>query len=157
MPTEVTSGIYDPDLAPDGRTYLLVLQTCCRVKSAKAIEVALKVLDEAREKGLLLKSGVSGNILKAVNNSQNMVERAKLTAHVCTVILQEHPELLKKNFGRLARKQFSYFRNVHPQLYEEWLSELDVKYRLSGEDEGDSDLDEEGDTDTTLQEDIKSY
>ena len=133
MPREETSNIYDPDVAPDSRVYDCILRVCCFVNSPKALEVALRVLEVAQQEGFLTKTGICTKVLKSICNSRDMAQRAKLINHVCQLVMEEDPQLLKKNFGKYAGKQISYIRNMYPQLYDEHLSELDMKYKFSDE------------------------
>jgi hypothetical protein len=147
MPTEETSNIYDPDFAPETRIFDCVLRVCSynHNHSPKAVEVALKVLEVAQKKGFLTKPGICTRILKLICNSRDVAQRAKLINHVCQVVMDEDPQLLKKNFGKYAGRQIAYIRSIHPQLYDEYLSELDMKYKFI--DEVDDGKDEEGDSD----------
>jgi hypothetical protein len=145
MPTEETSNIYDPDFAPETRVFDCVLRVCRYNHSPKAVEVALKVLEVAQKKGFLTNTGICSRILKSICNSRDMAQRAKLINHVCQVVMDEDPQLLKKKFRKYAGRQIAYIRNMHPQLFDEHLSELDMKYKFT--DEVDDGKNEEGDSD----------
>ena len=149
----ISRSLYDPDHIPDEILYALALKVCSRVNnSSKPLDVALDIFDVVQKEGILLEGSICLNLIRVISNSTNLIRRVEYTKIVYLAIIEENPNFddTKPELAQQLKKQFSYFRTRHPELYELHLAELkfestypqDATTTESGDDDDDDDDDD---------------
>ena len=149
----ISRSLYDPDHIPDEILYALALKVCSRVNnSSKPLDVALDIFDVVQKEGILLEGSICLNLIRVISNSTNLIRRVEYTKIVYLAIMEENPNFddTKPELAQQLKKQFSYFRTRHPELYELHLAELkfestypqDATTTESGDDDDDDDDDD---------------
>jgi hypothetical protein len=147
----ISRNLYDPDHIPDKVLYTLALKVCSRVNnSSKSLDVALDIFDVVQKEGILLEGSICTSLIRVISNSTDLIRRIEYMKIVYLAIIEENPNFddNKPVLAQQLRKQFSYFRTRHPELYELHLAELkfestypqDATTTESSDDDDDDDL-----------------
>eukprot|EP00536_Pseudo-nitzschia_multiseries_P003777 jgi/Psemu1/8486/gm1.8486_g len=116
---------------PTEELYTLALRVCSRVlSSSRSLEVALDIFEAVQEDQLLLEGEVCRVLLGVVMNfttsDADNRKRLEATKRVYSALMALDPDFgtSKPTVLGFLRKQASYIRIRHPELYESHLAEL---------------------------------
>jgi hypothetical protein len=118
----------DTGFSPMGSLYNQVLKMCVSRRSERSLDVTLKVFEIVKREGLLTYGSVCLNILRSVANSRDHLRRVLLTKEVYRAAMDATKDdaTPKAQILRFMRKEMTYYRRHHPDLYETHLAELSI-------------------------------
>lgn len=123
--------VYHPEYAPDESVYTLLIKVCGRRYSKKAWDVTLRVFEIVKREGILTRGSICAGLLRSISNSPDLPRRAELMREVYTAALAENVPM-KPAVMAIMRKQLSYFRKQHPELFEAHFADLAVDIDRKG-------------------------